>query len=116
MILDVTSVTPQQLDQAAQFFDEQGYVRLTGLQDAVTGAFEEGLAEAIDIPVRELQPLLDSSGCAATPLASNNLAAAGSDAPLIVVANPDNADRPARTCERHVPRAVQGRYDQRRVP
>ena len=59
MILDVNSVTPEQLDEAARFFDEQGYVRLTGLKGAVTGGFEKALADAIDISVEQLQPMLD---------------------------------------------------------
>ncbi len=59
MVFDVHTVTPQHLEQAARFYDEHGYVRLSGLQHGVTDAFEACLAEAIGISVEEFQPLLD---------------------------------------------------------
>ena len=59
MILDVTRVEPDQLDEASRFFDEHGYIRLSGLQESVTPAFEDSLAETIGISRDDLQKLLD---------------------------------------------------------
>lgn len=65
MDLDVTTVSPQQLERAAQFYDEHGYLRLSGLQHGITGAFEKCLADAIGISVEDFQPLLDPHAGAA---------------------------------------------------
>ena len=120
MILDVNDVTPDQLDQAARFFEEHGYVRLSGLRTAVCGAFEDRLAEAIEIPRHELQPLLESAGQlrllargAAAPLENLHVAASGSVAALVARADSEDADRADRAREQHVSRAVQGRQAQR---
>src|SRR5438270_213548 len=59
MMLDVNHLTPKRLDEAAQHFEEQGYVRLSGLETSVAPAFEESLAATIGVTRRELQPLLD---------------------------------------------------------
>jgi hypothetical protein len=57
--LDINRATTQQLDEAAQFFDEHGYLRLSGLEGDVSGAFRQSLADAMGIPVPDLHPLLD---------------------------------------------------------
>lgn len=59
MMLDVNHARPQQLEEAVQFFEEHGYVRLSGLQESVAPAFEDSLAETIGISRSALQPLLN---------------------------------------------------------
>ncbi len=59
MILDIARFTPAQLEAAAAFFDDHGYIRLTGLEGAVAPAFEQRLAEVLGISRADLAPFLD---------------------------------------------------------
>jgi hypothetical protein len=59
MILDINKLAPDQLDEAGRYFDEQGYVRLTGLDMSVAPAFEASLADTIGVSHDDLQRLLD---------------------------------------------------------
>lgn len=64
-MLDVTNFTTNQLDEALAFFDEHGYIRLSGLQHAVAPAFEQSLAEVLEMSREGLRRLLDPGAEAA---------------------------------------------------
>lgn len=65
MVLDVTNLGPGQLDEAAHFFEEHGYVMLSGLDRAVAPAFEDSLAETLEVTREGLQAFLDPGAGAA---------------------------------------------------
>ena len=59
MLFNVNELDPRSLNEAARFFDANGYLQLTGLDERVAPAFEDSLAETIGISRVDLQPLLD---------------------------------------------------------
>ena len=65
MVLDVRNLEPSQLDAAARFFEEHGYIKLSGLEQAVAPAFEDSLAETLDVSRAGLQTFLDPAAGAA---------------------------------------------------
>jgi hypothetical protein len=58
MQLDIRHTQPGRLAEAAKFFEENGYLRLSGLRDSIVPAFEQSLAEAAELSREALLPLL----------------------------------------------------------
>jgi hypothetical protein len=67
MQLDVSRPTTHRLEEAVSFFDQYGYLPLTGLPPAIPAAFEQTLADAAGLTRDEFQPLLDPQAAAIFP-------------------------------------------------
>ena len=65
MVLDVNNLTAAKLDEASRFFEQNGYVQLTGLETSVAPAFKQSLAETLEMSPNQLQRLLDPEAEAA---------------------------------------------------
>ena len=65
MVLNVNNLTPANLGEAARFFEENGYVQLTGLDKSVAPAFKQSLGETLEMSPDQLEGLLDPGAEAA---------------------------------------------------
>jgi len=62
MILDIGNLSPESLREARTHYGEQGYVRLTGLDESVTPLFHEILADRLGRDEAGMTELLRSDG------------------------------------------------------
>ncbi len=62
LVLDLESITPRRLDEAARFYAENGFLFLCGVEQAITRPLREVVADTLDADAAEMRELLSPHG------------------------------------------------------